>query len=67
VVILCSTSSIRALASILATIPPVLDGIVAPAIETACNFGPAFPEVRDKSFDHETFLGCDGFVVECWF
>lgn len=53
--------------SIHAAVPPVLDCIVAPAMESSGNLGPSFAHVSNETFDEFTFFRCDGLVIKCWF
>lgn len=53
--------------SIHTTVPPVLDCIVTPAMESSGNFGPSLAHVSNEALDEFTFFGCNGLVVEGWF
>lgn len=47
-----------------AAVPPVLDGIVAAAVETPCDLSPTLAHLRHQPLDHCALLWCDGVVVE---
>jgi putative component of membrane protein insertase Oxa1/YidC/SpoIIIJ protein YidD len=66
IVTLPNTSTVGSSASVLATIPPVLNSVVATAMKAACNFGPAFSNVLYKLLDQKALLRCDWLVVERW-
>lgn len=51
-------------AAVLTTIPPVLDGVVAAAMEAAGNLSPSLAHLGDHLLDHGALLGSDGVVVE---
>lgn len=52
--------------SIHATVPPVLNCIVTPAMEPSGNLGPSLAHVSDETLDELTFFRRDGLVVEGW-
>ena len=53
-----------ALSAVLAAVPPVLDGVVAAALESACDLGPPLAHVGDQLLNQfALFLG-DGVVVQ---
>jgi hypothetical protein len=52
------------LSAVLATIPPIFDGIITPVIETAGNLGPAFAHFFDKAFNLQTLLWSNRVVVK---
>lgn len=60
------TAQDEATTAIHAAIPPVFDGIVATAMQTARNLGPTLAHLGDHAFDLEAFFGTDGLVVEGW-
>ena len=45
-------------------VPPVLDRIVAAAVEPACNLGPALAHLGHQTLDQGALFGRDGVVVE---
>ena len=51
-------------AAVHATIPPVLDGIVAAAVEAASNLGPALAHLSHQALDQGALFGRDGIVVK---
>lgn len=53
-------------ASVDSSVPPVLDGIVASAVELSGNLGPSLPHLVDQLFDDESFFRCDWVVVKVW-
>jgi hypothetical protein len=63
---LYGTTTVRPLPSVLASIPPILDSVVASARETACNLSPALSDGLHILFDELALFSRDGFVVESW-
>jgi hypothetical protein len=49
---------------VLASVPPVLDGIVAASIESARDLSPLLPHFRDHSLDGLSLFGRDRVVVQ---
>jgi hypothetical protein len=47
-----------------APIPPVLDGVVAPAMQSPGNLGPALPHLSNEALDQESLFRADGLMVE---
>jgi hypothetical protein len=54
------------LSSVLAAIPPILDGIVTSVIEPAGDLGPAFAHFFDETFNLQTLLWRNGVMVKRW-
>ena len=52
--------------AVLATVPPVLDGVVAATVESAGDLSPALAHLGDHLFDESTLLRSDWVVVEVW-
>ena len=50
--------------AVLATVPPVLDCIVAATMESACDLSPALAHLGDHLLNEGAFLWGDGVVVE---
>lgn len=46
-----------------ATVPPILDCIVASVAQSSCNLGPSLAHLLYQLFDHFTFLSGDGFMI----
>jgi hypothetical protein len=53
-----------ALSSVLATVPPVLDCVVAAAFESSCDFSPPLAHFGDHLLDQLTLIRRDGVVVQ---
>lgn len=49
---------------VLATIPPVLHGVVAAAVELACDLGPLLAHLSDQALNDLALFGSNGLVVE---
>jgi hypothetical protein len=49
--------------SVHATIPPILHGIIAPAIESSCDLSPPFSHLGNQTLNLETFFGADWFMI----
>jgi hypothetical protein len=63
---LYGTTAVRPPPSVLASIPPILDSVVASARESACNLSPALSDGLNQLFNKLALLSRDGFVVERW-
>src|SRR6266516_92854 len=50
--------------SVQASIPPILHSIVAPSMQTPCDFCPALSHFSNHSFYHSTFLRTDRLMVQ---
>ena len=55
---------IETLATIHTAVPPVLDRIVAAAVESAGNLGPSLAHLSHHSLNHDTFFGRDRVEVQ---
>jgi hypothetical protein len=53
--------------SVHATVPPVLDGVVAPIAQPSCNLSPPFAHLFNQLFNHLSFTRIDWFVVQIGF
>jgi hypothetical protein len=47
-----------------AAIPPVLDGIVASAMEPPRDLSPPLPHLTNQALNLESFFGADGLMVQ---
>lgn len=62
---LVGSAAIVTLAAILASVPPVLDCIIAATMQTSCNLGPPLANLADENLYLGALLGCDGLMVKC--
>ena len=58
------TAVVETLSSVHAAIPPVLDGVVASAMQSASNLGPPLAHLGDHPLNQDTLLGRDGIQVQ---
>lgn len=58
------TSTFVTLAAVLAAVPPVFDGIVAPAVESTGDLSPTLAEQLHETLDLEALGRSDGLMVE---
>lgn len=56
--------AVKSLAAVLIAVPPVLDGIVTPAVEMAGNLGPPLTMSGNQLLNFCAFQRCDGIVVK---
>lgn len=60
---LVGSAAIVTLAAILASVPPVLDCIIAATMQTSCNLGPPLANLADENLYLGALLGCDGLMI----
>lgn len=53
-----------ALSSVLTTVPPVLDGVVAAAFQPPCNLCPSLAHLSDHLLNQFALFASDGVVVQ---
>lgn len=61
---LVGPATIVTLSAVLASIPPVLDGIVTAAVKPSCNLCPPLTDLVDENLNLGTLFGSDGLVIQ---
>jgi len=64
--VLGGLAPVHPLSAILASVPPVLDGVVAAAVQSSGNLCPPLALLLDHALDEGALLRRDGIMVQCW-
>lgn len=64
--VLGGLAPVHSLSAILATVPPVLDGVVAAAVQSSGNLCPPLALLLDHALDESALLCRDGIMIQSW-